>query len=397
MLIDVTRLVRRAFAGTLPTGVDRVGNAYLEHYSDRAGALVRIAGIWTVFGRCDSRRIFETLLERGPATVRRLSCSLACGIAWPSEPSRDRLLINTGHSGLEHSSYSRQVRRRALLPFYFAHDLIPISHPQYSRVGEAHRHARRVKTMFDTGKALIVNSQATRTAFVDYARDRGLRMPDCLVAPLAPAPMPPPSDQPPLVRNYFVVLGTIEPRKNHALLLDVWRQLVEKHGGTAPMLVVIGQRGWECGQVFDLLERCPTLQGNVLHKSRCTDGELATWLRHARALLFPSFTEGFGMPLVEALGQSVPVIASDLPVFREIAGAIPEYLDPRDGAGWQRAIQDYSEPGGARRHLQIERIRKYSAPTWCEHFELVDHLIDRWQHSPEPLKARSGWMYVPRH
>ncbi len=397
MLIDVTRLVRRAFKGTLPTGVDRVSNAYLNHYSDRAGALVRIGSVWTVLGRCDSRRVFDALLERGSGMVRRLTWGISRGIAWPSAPSRHRLLINTGHSGLEHSSYSLQVRRRCLLPFYFAHDLIPISHPEYSRVGEDQRHARRLKTMFETGKALIVNSQATRAAFVNYAGDRSLRMPQCVVAPLAPAPMPPPNEQAPLARDYFVILGTIEPRKNHALLLQVWRRLVDKLGDAAPMLVVIGQRGWECDQLINLLDRCAALQGHVLHKPRCGDFELVTWLRHARALLFPSFTEGFGMPLVEALAQSVPVIASDLPVFREIAGAIPEYLDPLDGPGWQRAIQDYSALGGARRQLQIERMSNYATPTWSDHFELVDHLIDRWQYRPEAVKARRGWMYVPRH
>ena len=103
------------------------------------------------------------------------------------------------------------------------------------------------------------------------------------------------------------------------------------------------------------------------------------------------------MPLVEALAQSVPVIASDLPVFREIAGTIPEYLDPLDGAGWYRAIQDYLASGGGRRQLQIERMANYSAPTWSDHFELVDHLIDRWQHQPERVEASGGWIYVPRH
>ncbi len=175
MLIDVTRLVRRAFKGTLPTGVDRVSNAYLEHYSDRAGALVRTAGLWTVLGPRDSRRVFDDLRERGRGSLRRLAGNIGRAIAWPSPPPGHRLLINTGHSGLEHASYARQVRRRALLPVYFAHDVIPISHPEYSRAGEDRRHARRLRTMFETGKALIVNSQATRAAFAAYARAQGLR------------------------------------------------------------------------------------------------------------------------------------------------------------------------------------------------------------------------------
>ncbi len=334
MLIDVTRLVRRAIKGTLPTGVDRVSNAYLAHYSDRAAALVRTAGLWTVLGPCDSRRVFDILLERGRGSVRRLLGSIGRGIAWPTSAGAHRLLINTGHSGLEHSSYAFQVRRRALLPLYFAHDLIPISHPEYSRAGEDRRHARRLKTMFDTAQALIVNSQATRAALGHYARDQGLRLPECIVAPLAAAPMRSASHQAPLAQNYFVILGTVEPRKNHALLLHLWARLTEQLGDGAPALVVIGQRGWECGAIIKQLRDCSFAQGKVIYKPHCSDDEVSCWLRHARALLFPSFAEGFGMPLVEALTLGVPVLASDLPVFREIAGSVPEYLDPRDSSGW---------------------------------------------------------------
>jgi len=338
MIIDVTRLVHRAFKQMLPTGVDRVSNAYVEHYGRRAAALVRVARHWLVLGPRDSRHLFEALLAPGHGNARRLASCIARGIAWPARHASPQILINTGHSGLEHPSYALSVRKRHLFPLYFGHDLIPISHPEYSRAGEDHRHRRRVDTMFATGKALIVNSHVTRAAFADYARMQGLRLPECTVAPLAPTHLPPGSEQRPLAENYFVILGTIEPRKNHALLLQLWRGLIEKLGDRAPKLVVIGRRGWKCEPVADLLDRCPALRGHVLEKPRCSDSELSTWLRHAAALLFPSFTEGFGIPLVEALGLGVPVIASDLPVFREIAGAMPEYLEPLDGPGWQRAI-----------------------------------------------------------
>jgi glycosyltransferase involved in cell wall biosynthesis len=397
MFIDVTRLVHRAFKRMLPTGVDRVSNAYVEHYGRRAAALVRVAQHWLVLGPRDSRHLFDALLEPGPGNARKLAAYIARGIAWPARYVGPQVLINTGHSGLEHPSYALSVRRRRLLPLYFGHDLIPISHPEYSRAGEDHRHHRRVQTMFETGKALIVNSHATRVAFADYAHAQGLRLPECIVAPLAPAPLPPASEQRPLAENYFVILGTIEPRKNHALLLQLWCGLVQRLGARAPKLVVIGRRGWKCEQVVDLLDRCPVLRGHVLQKPRCSDPDLSTWLRHATALLFPSFTEGFGMPLVEALALGVPVIASDLAVFREIAGAIPEYLEPLDGPGWQRAIEDYAQPDGVRRAEQLQRLRDYATPCWSEHFALVDPVVDQWQRRAEHAAIQGGWAYVPRH
>ncbi len=397
MIIDVTRLVKRTFQARLPTGIDRVSAAYVRQYGNRAAALVRIAHQWLVLGPRDSGRLFDVLLDGGAGSARRLLASIGRGIAWPPRRSGDQVLINTGHSGLEHSSYALAVRTRRLLPLYFAHDLIPISHPEYSRAGEGRRHAQRLKTMCDTGKALIVNSHATRAALAHYAGANGLRLPECVVAPLAPAPMPPPSDASPLAMNYFVILGTIEPRKNHALLLQLWRRLADQLGAGTPKLVVIGRRGWECKPVTDLLDRCPILREHVLEKPDCSDRELSTWLRHARALLFPSFTEGFGMPLVEALALGVPVIASELPVFREIAGAIPDYLDPLDGLGWQRAVLDYAELDSVRRHQQLERMQLYSPSTWTEHFELVGQLIDRWQNRSDQVPSYGRWAYVPHH
>jgi glycosyltransferase involved in cell wall biosynthesis len=112
-----------------------------------------------------------------------------------------------------------------------------------------------------------------------------------------------------------------------------------------------------------------------MEKPHCTDAELATWLHHARALLFPSFTEGFGIPLIEALTLRVPAIASNLPVFREFAAEIPEYLDPLDGPEWKRLILDYSRPDSARHQRQRERLKDYSAPTWENHFAVVEELV----------------------
>jgi glycosyltransferase involved in cell wall biosynthesis len=90
----------------------------------------------------------------------------------------------------------------------------------------------------------------------------------------------------------------------------------------------------------------------------------------------PSFAEGFGLPVVEALAAGVPVIASDLPAFRELAGDIPEYADPLDGARWLELVREYARPDSARRAAQLERIRGFRAPTWKEHFAIVDNFLD---------------------
>jgi hypothetical protein len=68
----------------------------------------------------------------------------------------------------------------------------------------------------------------------------------------------------------------------------------------------------------------------------------------------------------------VPVIASNLPVFREIAGEVPDYLDPLDGPAWEKAILSYTERTSEARHAQLRRLAAYRAPTWADHFDAVD-------------------------
>jgi len=159
------------------------------------------------------------------------------------------------------------------------------------------------------------------------------------------------------------------------MILHVWRRLVERLWAKAPRLVVIGQRGWECENVVDLLERCQELRGFVIERNACSDAELVTHLHHAQALLMPSFAEGYGLPVIEALSLGTPVIASDLPVFREIAGEVPEYVDPLDGQRWMALIGEYADPASERRKAQLSRMAGLRLTTWDDHFRIVDDFL----------------------
>lgn len=377
VLIDVSRLLGRLMKGRLPTGVDRVTLAYVEHFGKSASALVRFGGRWIEFDQAASQQIFGALLN--PAenfrNIVRWYVARAYVFSWGSRGLR--VLLNTDHSGLHDASYSLVSRRRGLLPVFFLHDIIPLTHPEYCRPDEPGKHHRRLVTMSSVGRGLIVNSHATLTSLKAYAQTTGLTMPPSVVAPLAPAALPLPESRRPMEEPYFVVLGTIEPRKNHLLLLNLWRQMAGDMKGEVPRLVVIGQRGWECEQVVDMLERCTSLNSCVYEVSRCTDAELSTWLYHAQALLFPSFVEGFGIPLVEALSLGLPVIASDLAVFHEVAGDIPDYLDPLDGVGWGEAIRAYAGVAHPLRLAQLERMRSFKALSWAQHFAEVERLLEQ--------------------
>ena len=123
------------------------------------------------------------------------------------------------------------------------------------------------------------------------------------------------------------------------MILHVWRELAARYGAATPKLVLIGARGWENENIIDLLERSPALRGHVLEASGLTTPGLKRLLRNARALLMPSFAEGFGLPLAEALALGTPAIASNIPAFHEIAGPAFTPLSPIDGEGWLRAVE----------------------------------------------------------
>ena len=109
----------------------------------------------------------------------------------------------------------------------------------------------------------------------------------------------------------------------------------------------------------------------------CDDARLGHYLRHARAMLFPSHAEGYGLPLLEAMDLGVPVLTSPLPVFREVAGLVPDYLDLDDGDAWLEAIRDYAQPASARREAQLQRLRGFSAPSWSDHFSEFETFVSR--------------------
>jgi hypothetical protein len=376
LLLDVTRLLVRGLKGRLPTGIDRVDLAYLNHYCSCARAVLQIAGLPVVLSPSASRRLFDRLTAFDSQALSKLIKTIAALPSMFDPVSKGSVYLNTSHSGLLTDRFSRRLLRQGVRPMWMVHDLIPISHPEYCRPDEGRRHERRMETALRCASALLLNSHSTLGTLREFARSRGLPVPPARVVPLAPGLKHEKNQRRLLAAPYFLVVSTIEPRKNLTMLLQVWRRLAERMGADAPRLVLVGQRGWECENVVDILERCEMLRGLVIELPRCPDDELSSWIDHAQALLFPSFAEGFGLPLLEALQAGRPVIASDLPVFRELAGDVPDYLDPLDGMAWLDRIQDYATHDSPARSAQMKRMVNFRTIDWSDHFATVDSLIE---------------------
>ena len=375
-LFDASRLVWRVWTGRLPTGIDRVCLAYMEHYGPRALALVQRGELRLVLSPQHSDELFALLRSGGKGFRLRLLALLARAIIQQHRPRLAGMVyLNIGHTGLDAPGLPGWVKRRKLRPVFLIHDLIPITHPEFCRAGERARHRARMRHALDCAEGIIANSAATLTALESFAQTERYAMPGSVVAWLGADEQVPPIERDPGEHPYFVIIGTIEARKNHLLLLHLWERLVEQLGAAAPRLMLVGQRGWEADEVFALLDRSPRLREHVLELGRCSDARMLALLDGARALLMPSFIEGFGIPVIEALQRGTPVIASDLPVFREIAGNIPLYLDPLDGQHWERAIRDFSGDCPERTR-QLAAMPGFRAPDWAAHFARVDHWLD---------------------
>lgn len=373
LLLDVTRLIWRRWRGRRATGIDRVCLAYLRQFSGRAQAVIHHRYLRRILDRDSSRELFDILREPPERFRPALLLAALRRLGGRSCSGDGRLYLNIGHTGLDSEGFRKWVAGNDLRPVYFVHDLIPLTDPGYCRAGEADRHRRRMHTVLETGCGIIGNSQATIDELAEFAERERMSCPPAIAAWLGSTRLQAPQlSCPEPDRPDFVVLGTIEARKNHILLLEIWSKLVESLGQRAPRLLIIGQRGWEAEQAFRMLDDNESLRGHVLELSNCSDEDAAGYLATARALLFPSKAEGFGLPLVEALGMGVPVIASDLPVFAEIGQGVPTLIDWSDEGAWLAAILDFARPESVERREQLERLKRFRVPDWKAHFGTVE-------------------------
>ncbi|WP_349959775.1 glycosyltransferase family 1 protein [Rhizobium sp. ZPR3] len=292
----------------------------------------------------------------------------AHGLTLPDRAS----FVHVSHSRLERTSAFSWLRETGRNGVFYVHDLIPLSHPEFVRPEEPERHRRRMETVLKHASLVLCNSQVTARALRTFAQESNRKPPSIAVLPpgVEQCFLSPSSDMARPRMPYFVTLGTIEPRKNHILLLHLWQYLAERDGSMAPRLVIVGKRGWENSHILAMLERCPALPGLVIEVPGLEDAALARLVAGAAALLAPSFTEGYGMPVAEAIALGTPVVASNISAHREAAaGQAAIFLDPLDGLSWRAALDMIA--------ASPQRRTKPSQPSgWDTHFDDLETLIE---------------------
>ncbi len=383
-LLDLTRLISRA--GRPLTGVDRVEFAYLENLLRHGSlwGLVRSSLGYVLLDSAGCTELRDRILDQdwGPADrlsklrkrqhpVRRQAESYLRSIC------RDRCLprrlsrmlsrnlpmgihyINTGHSNLSDRVLSALRLRKARVAVMI-HDTIPLDFPEFQRPEAVAPFRAFLHRACAQADVILCNSRQTAD---DIGRHVAGPLPDRVVAHLGVAvPQTGTPPQGPWDAPYFVCLSTIEPRKNHALLLDIWPDIPEAH------LLLCGNRGWENHDVFSRLDAKPE---RIHELPDLPDDQLFALLQGAAGLLFPSFAEGYGLPPIEAAALGVPVLCSDLAIFREVLGNIPVYAEASDRYLWKTTIIEMAD----RHRTGLSGTSVFIPPSWDEHFKTVLTLI----------------------
>jgi alpha-1,3-rhamnosyl/mannosyltransferase len=150
-------------------------------------------------------------------------------------------------------------------------------------------------------------------------------------------------------RPYVLHVGTLEPRKNLAMLLGAWHR-ARARSDAVPPLVLGGGFGWKSDELRSAVERAQR-EGWAIHPGYVDDATLAALYAGALFVVCPSLYEGFGLPVVEAMRLGAPVLCSDIPVFREVAADGARFVPPDDQEAWSEALVELSEDEGVRARL----------------------------------------------
>jgi hypothetical protein len=130
--------------------------------------------------------------------------------------------------------------------------------------------------------------------------------------------------------DYILCVGTLEIRKNHMYLIRIWERLIEQFPGPIPNLVFVGKWGWQIETLQKYLEGSDYLGARLYIYSAISDRDLSFLYKNCLFTIYPSFAEGWGLPVGESLSYGKPCIASNVTAIPEVGGALCKYLDPFD-------------------------------------------------------------------
>lgn len=204
------------------------------------------------------------------------------------------------------------------------YDIISITHPQYCLERGVYNFADYITAHLLYDDKILVNAQATKSSIEKLCECISVKCPPIEVIPLgADFTGIKKADEekiPEKVRNaaskpFVLMVGTVEPRKNHKMLLDAYDIGLKNKGFS---IVFAGYMGWNMEAFSERLQNHPDYQNGVYHFEGLDDNAISYLYEKAECLAFLSYTEGYGLPIVEALARNVKVVAADVDVYKEV-------------------------------------------------------------------------------
>ncbi|MFT9382251.1 glycosyltransferase family 4 protein [Gluconobacter sp.] len=225
------------------------------------------------------------------------------------------------------------------------HDLVPVRCPEWCDRGIITTFRAWHRAMLPLADVIFANSKATAADVQSYLTEQDIG------TSITVQPIPlgtgfgltdiPVATEPLVNGSYVLFVSTLEARKNHALLFRVWRRLLEDlPEDQVPTLVFAGREGWLVSDLMQQLENARWLNGKIRFIQNPTDAELRRLYADCSFTVFPSFFEGWGLPVTESLSMGRPCVASGTTSIPEAGGSLARYFNPRDTNDAYRLIYD---------------------------------------------------------
>jgi glycosyltransferase involved in cell wall biosynthesis len=268
------------------------------------------------------------------------------------------------------------------------YDIIPLRRSEWYKERVVYAFRSWLDGALPIADTVLTISGATARDVTDYARRANLAL------RAVPTPIPigtgfkqsEPGQRPergmrssrlPPPDSYALFVSTIEVRKNHALLFQVWRHLLEEMpAATVPSLVFAGRVGWLVSDLMEQLHNCGFLGGKIIHVESPTDAELEALYEGCLFTLFPSFYEGWGLPVTESYAFGCPCIVSRTTSLPEAGGSLARYIDPDNATEACKVIRETIEDRAGLSQWR-ERVRREFRPVaWSESAGAVLQALD---------------------
>ena len=259
------------------------------------------------------------------------------------------------------------LKQRGVTVVAHVYDIIPVTHPHFFHEQTMRQFLTWISMVLRYADHIICNAHATKNAIATLCKSLQLTPPPTAVVPLGADFARKTSAEEPdrelLAKlpkhRYVLMVGTIEPRKNHALLLDA----VERLATINVRVVFAGRIGWNMEEFRKRMENHPENGKWFFFANSPTDATIRELYANALAVVFPTQNEGFGLPIVEAFLHGTPVLASDLPVLREVGGSYADYFDQTSVDALVSAVQALVTDPNAYQEKRA-KIAAFTPTTW---------------------------------